>query len=157
MMSYTLWTQERRGRSTCKSKISEYTLLHTHNHVDKNNIMSIIELFWLKLTRNMAILMCFVIEYKKGQNKLASYARGIILYCIFIFPKCLKDVILEFIIILGDNCIVMKICFHQLVIWWSEIWVYWQHISWASKQIFSTIKSAIDACKSSNTLWLSQL
>ena len=56
---------------------------------------------------------------------------------------------------LGDNCIVVEnftASIGNLVI---TNWVYWQHVSGASKRIFATIKSPIDAVKFSNTIQLS--
>jgi hypothetical protein len=56
---------------------------------------------------------------------------------------------------LGDNCIVFenfKASIGDLMV---RNWVYWRHVSGASKWVFATIKSTIDAMKFSNTIQLS--
>jgi hypothetical protein len=56
---------------------------------------------------------------------------------------------------LGDDCIVFenfKASIGDLMV---RNWVYWRHVSLASKWIFATIKSTIDAMKFSNTIQLS--
>jgi hypothetical protein len=56
---------------------------------------------------------------------------------------------------LGDNCTVFEKFMASIGDLMVANWVYWQRVSRASKQIFATIKSIIDAMKFSNTIQLS--
>ena len=56
---------------------------------------------------------------------------------------------------LGDNCIVFENFMASIGDLKVAKWVYWQRDSGASKRIFATIKSTIDAVKFSNTILLS--
>jgi hypothetical protein len=56
---------------------------------------------------------------------------------------------------LGDNCIVFENFMASNGDLMVANWVYWWHASGASKRIFETIKSTIDAVKLSNTIQLS--
>ena len=56
---------------------------------------------------------------------------------------------------LGDNCIVFENFMASTGDLMVANWVYWRCISGASKQIFATIKSTINAVKFSNTIQLS--
>jgi hypothetical protein len=56
---------------------------------------------------------------------------------------------------LGDNCIVFENFTASIGDLMVVNWVYWRRVSGASKRIFATIKSTIDAVKFSNTIQLS--
>jgi hypothetical protein len=56
---------------------------------------------------------------------------------------------------LGDNCIVFENFTASIGDLMVANWVYLRHLSEASKRIFATIKSTIDAVKFSNTIQLS--
>jgi hypothetical protein len=56
---------------------------------------------------------------------------------------------------LGDNCIVFENFMASIGDLMVPNWVYWHCVSGASKRIFATIKSTIDAVKFSNTIQLS--
>ena len=56
---------------------------------------------------------------------------------------------------LGDDCIVFENFTASIGDLMVANWVYWRRVSGASKQIFATIKSTIDATKISNTIQLS--
>jgi len=46
---------------------------------------------------------------------------------------------------LGDNCIVFENFTTSIGDLMVANWIYWRRVSWASKRIFATIKSTIDA------------
>jgi len=56
---------------------------------------------------------------------------------------------------LGDNCIVFENFTASIGDLMVANWVYWQRVSGASKRIFATIKTPVDAVKFSNTIQLS--
>jgi hypothetical protein len=56
---------------------------------------------------------------------------------------------------LGDNCIVFENFTASIGDLMVANWVYWRIASRASKRIFATMKSTIDAVKFSNTIQLS--
>ena len=56
---------------------------------------------------------------------------------------------------LGDDCIVFENFTASIGDLMVANWVYWRRVSGASKRIFATIKSTIDATKISNTIQLS--
>jgi len=56
---------------------------------------------------------------------------------------------------LGDNCIVFENFTASIGDLMVANWVYWRCDSGASKRIFATIKSTIDAVEFSNTIQLS--
>ena len=58
---------------------------------------------------------------------------------------------------LGGNCIVIENFTASIGDLMVTNWVYWRHDSRACKQIFTTIKSTVDAMKFSNTIQLSPL
>ena len=62
---------------------------------------------------------------------------------------------LTLIMYLGDNCIVFENFTASIGDLMVANRVYWQRVSGASKQIFATIKSPVDAVKFSNTIQLS--
>ena len=67
---------------------------------------------------------------------------------------CISQDLKEVKIYLGDNSV-----FEDFTASIGDLmmanWVYWQRVNWASKRIFATKKSTIDAVKCSNTIQLS--